>query len=181
MHSHKRNCAASVPISTFVCLYAIYIFPRSAHLFSCSRIDRPIVGIYKSFTETCMLEGIGTEVRPRSFISGNICFEFSVWCLCSVAFTTKVIYKVEVGGFTRQKNRHLGSTVILRHTSLFPLYEQYSCTRGLKGKAYGECTVGCIGFCICISCLHAWPSITSVLVSAGLAWSLGGRSTDSLA
>ncbi len=40
-YSQKKNCAATVPISTFMCLWAIYIFPRSICLFFCRKyVDR---------------------------------------------------------------------------------------------------------------------------------------------
>ncbi len=83
MYSFSGNCAASVPISTFMCLWANYIFPGSVHIFSCGRIGRLIVGINvnKSLTATWMWK-LGLSLR-NSF-HGNICFEFSVLCLCSV-------------------------------------------------------------------------------------------------
>ncbi len=43
----RKGIAASVPIPTFMCLWAIYIFPGSVHIFYYRRIGRPIEGIYK--------------------------------------------------------------------------------------------------------------------------------------
>ncbi len=53
-YSQERNCAATVPISTFMRLWAIYIFPRLICLFCCRKMCGPILGIYKSLTDTWM-------------------------------------------------------------------------------------------------------------------------------
>ncbi len=97
MYSQKRNCAASIPISTFMCLWVICIFPRSVLIFSCSRISRPNLRIYKSLTATWMWK---LRMRPRNPYSGSICFEFSVLSLCSVMR--------ERGGPLRQQQKMLG-------------------------------------------------------------------------
>ncbi len=68
MYSFSWNCVASVPVSTFLCLWVIYIVPGSVHIFGCSKIDRLIMEIYKSITEIWLQE-LGD--RTLLFCFGN--------------------------------------------------------------------------------------------------------------
>jgi hypothetical protein len=61
----------------------LYI-PRIGPHISCSRIDRSIVGMYKSLTDTWMWK---LRLWPRNSFYGNLCFELSVLGLCSVHCT----------------------------------------------------------------------------------------------
>ncbi len=74
-HFNNRITIFCLPISTFMYLWAIYILQQSV---CCG----PIIGIYKSLTDTWAWK-LGT--RPHSFISGNISFKFSVQCMTPTA------------------------------------------------------------------------------------------------
>ncbi len=49
VYSQKWNCAASVPISTFMCVWSNYIFLGSVHMFSCCRIYKSLTYCTKKF------------------------------------------------------------------------------------------------------------------------------------
>ncbi len=66
----------------------LYIPRISLHI-SSSRTGRPIVGIYNSLTDTWMWK---LGLRPQYSFSGNICFKFSAFCLCSAASSNFQIY-----------------------------------------------------------------------------------------
>ncbi len=114
MWSFSGNCAASVQISTFMCLWAIFIFiysqDRSTYFpTDRSQIGRSIVGIYKSLTDTWKWK---LGLRPRNSFSGNICFEFSVLCLCSALtspwFLCSRVILGERGGEGERKGKGRG-------------------------------------------------------------------------
>ncbi len=74
MCSFSGNCPASVPISTFMCLWTIYIYiSRISPHISSSSIGRSTVGMFKSLTDTWMWK---LGLWPRNSFSGNICFQF---------------------------------------------------------------------------------------------------------
>ncbi len=52
IYSFSGNCSASAPISTFTCLWAIYLFPGSVYIFPPAEKADPSVGIYNSLTDT---------------------------------------------------------------------------------------------------------------------------------
>jgi hypothetical protein len=63
----KRNCTATVTISTFMCLWLIYIFQRLICLFCCRKICGLILGIYNTRTDTWMWK---LGLRPRNSQKG---------------------------------------------------------------------------------------------------------------
>ncbi len=83
MYSQKRNCAASVQIPTFMCLWAsaTYILPHSVHLLSCSRIGRRS-GEYINRSQKHDCIGIGTVCCAVPFLGifvlNFLCCAFAV-------------------------------------------------------------------------------------------------------
>ncbi len=73
-YSQKRNIGVAVPISTFMRLYAIYIFPRSVSLFCWRKyVHRPILGLYKSLTDMHINVEIGAKAAlfpEKEYIKG---------------------------------------------------------------------------------------------------------------
>ncbi len=73
-YSFFRNCAASVPISTFMCLWAIYMF----HIFPCSRIGRPILEIYINLSQIYECRNWETE-HNNSVLEIRKAAQFYFW------------------------------------------------------------------------------------------------------
>ncbi len=63
----KELRTTTVPIPTFMFLWAIYIFPRLVCLFCCRKIGGPIVGIYRSINTWMWKLGL----RALNSFSGN--------------------------------------------------------------------------------------------------------------
>ncbi len=77
-YSQKWNCTASFPIPALMyCIWEGFIYSHHGSAYFSSG---PIVGIYKSLTDTWMLK---LAPRPHSFISGNTWIGSSMQCSVS--------------------------------------------------------------------------------------------------
>jgi hypothetical protein len=88
MYSEKRYFHIHV---LYLCAI-LYSYRIGPDIF-CIRIGKPIVGLSKSLTGTWMWK---LGLRPRNSFSGNICFEFSVLCLCIVVHEKQILKKVRI-------------------------------------------------------------------------------------
>jgi hypothetical protein len=80
------------PISTFIYLWEIYIFPRSVCLFCWSQICEPILGLYETLTDTWMCTGTEAEQFPgKEYINWD--FPCRVLGRHSMFTTFSLVYK----------------------------------------------------------------------------------------
>ncbi len=103
-YSQKRNISVSVPISTFMCLWVIYIFPPKVCLFCWRKyVDRSWDYINRSQTHECGIWGWGRAI-PRKGIHK---WDFR----CSV---------VQIYAFIPGFDDHIGWCPCLRGQCLLP-------------------------------------------------------------
>ncbi len=78
------------PISTFMCLWAIYKFPRSICPFYCRKICGPILGMYRSQTHECGNWDSGRAIPTK----GIHVWDFR-WSVCKHACKDDIYLQLE--------------------------------------------------------------------------------------
>ncbi len=129
MYSFSRNCAASVPVSTFMCLWVslsdLYI-PRIGPHISCSSIGRQIVGIYKSLTDAheCQNWDWGRSILFLGIFVSN--FQFWFFAVCKGLYHIQSCQPIVLTAFHTNPYKAFSYTVFSSQFLFDKLLEVYT-------------------------------------------------------
>ncbi len=114
IHSFPGNCTASAPVSTFICLWAIYIFPRSVHIFlSAEKADPSWEYIIRSLTHECGNWDRGPDIPFLGIFVSN--FRHFVFAVHASLLNKGLSYDPNIG---RTTSVSMDSTFNLQYSRL---------------------------------------------------------------
>jgi hypothetical protein len=111
-----------------LCLWEIYIFPGSVHIFSCSKIDRLILEIYKSLTDIWVKELFFGNKEAAQFHLGIQKWELDIYIGFSSALHLQCMCHILIYSFhVHKEDSHDISVLLFSHWdhSYFVVVETY--------------------------------------------------------
>ncbi len=110
IYSFSGNCAASAPISTLMCLWAIYIFPGSVHIFPpAEKVDPSWKYLINSQTHECGNWDWGPDIPFLGIFVSN--FRHFVFAVC-ISWEPTMVCEIHLRSLPIEHNVYLENRLL---------------------------------------------------------------------